>query len=305
VARTCILLLALLAACTPRPSRRALTITDDWGRAVALAAPARRIVSLSPATTELLFALGLGPEVVGRTRYGDWPPEARAVPDVGEGIGPSVEVVAARRPDLVLVYASAANRGAVSRLEAMGIQAAVFRLDLAADLDRAAVAIGVLAGAGAAARGFVAAFDSSLRAVAAARAPRGRRPRVYVDVWPDPPMTVGRGSYLSQLVRLAGAENLFDDVAASSATVSLESIVARDPDAVLVVATDTARRVDLAARPGWRAVPAVREGRVLVVDASLYARPSPRLPLAAADLAARLARLAPRAGSGAGRGAAP
>jgi iron complex transport system substrate-binding protein len=105
-------------------------------------------------------------------------------------------------------------------------------------------------------------------------------------------MTVGRGSYLTEIVRAAGAENAFGDVAASSATVSLEAIAARNPDAILVFANDTTRVPDLAARPGWRVVGAAREGRVIVLPWSLFGRPSPRMGEAAAYLAARLARLA-------------
>jgi iron complex transport system substrate-binding protein len=295
VARTLVGFLALLAACSSRPSAHALSVTDDWGRTVALAAPARRIVSLAPATTELLFALGLGRRVVGRTRYDDWPPAARAVASVGGGMSPSVEAVAARRPDLVLLYASAANRPALRGLTALGIPVLVLKLNLAADLTRAARLVGVLAGAERAADSLDGVFDSALAAVTAANAVRpGPRPRVYVDVWAAPPMTVGRGSYLSQVLAAAGAENVFGDLATSSATVSLEAIAARDPDAVLVVAADTGRAPDVTARPGWRAIRAVREGRILVVDAGLYGRPSPRMPEAAADLAARLARLRPR-----------
>jgi iron complex transport system substrate-binding protein len=294
VARTSVLLVALLAACASRPSAGALSVTDDWGRAVALAAPARRIVSLSPATTELLFALGLGDRVVGRTRFDDWPAAAQSVPSVGNGIAPSVEAVAAREPDLVLLYASAADRAALEGLTALKIPVLVLKLDLSADLTRAARLVGTLAGASRAADSLVAAFDSSLAAVRARTAVRpGPRPRVYVDVWASPPMTVGRGSYLSEVLGAAGAANVFGDLAASSATVSLEAIAARDPDAVLVIAADTAREPSLAARPGWSAVRAVREGRIIVVDAGLYGRPSPRMPEAAADLAARLARLPP------------
>ena len=282
--------LVLLAACTGRPAVLSLSVTDDWGRTVALAAPARRIVSLSPASTELLFRLGLGDRVVGRTHFCDWPPAAASVPDLGNGIGPNVEAVAARRPDLVLLYASEADRAAADRLHALGIATAVLKLDRSDDLRRAARLVGTLAGVRARSDSLVAAFDSALASVSAAARP-GRRPRLYVDAWASPPMTVGRGSYLSEVIRAAGAENVFDDVAASSATVSLEAIAARDPDAILYLAPDTSRVPDIASRPGWRSLRAVREGRVLVVDGSLYDRPSPRMPLAAADLAARLARL--------------
>jgi len=279
------------AACSRPPGGGAVVRVDDWGRAVALAAPARRIVSLVPATTELVFALGLGDRLVGRTRFCEYPSAARGVPDVGDGIGPNVEAVAARHPDLVLLYASSANRAAADRLAALGIPTAALALDGAADVRRAALLIGGLAGAARAADSLVAAFDS-LRAAVIGEGDRrrGPRPKVYVDVWAQPPMTVGRGSYLAEIVRAAGGDNLFDDVRASSATVSLETIVRRDPDVILELQSDTARVPDLAARPGWSAVRAVREGRILVVDGTLYGQPSTRMPLAARDLAARLAR---------------
>jgi iron complex transport system substrate-binding protein len=280
------------AACSRPPGPGAVVRVDDWGRTVALAAPARRIVSLVPATTELVFALGLGDRLVGRTRFCEYPAAARAVPDVGDGIGPNVEAVAARHPDLVLLYASVANQAAAARFAALGIPTVALALDRTADLRRAALLIGGLADATRAADSLVAVFDSLRAAVVEEDGRRrGPRPTVYVDVWAQPPMTVGRGSYLQEIVSAAGGDNLFDDVRASSATVSLESIVARDPDVILVIQNDTTRVPDLAARPGWRAVRAVREGRILVVDGTLYGQPSPRMPLAARDLAARLVRL--------------
>jgi iron complex transport system substrate-binding protein len=317
VARVSWIPLVVLAACTGRPAANKLSITDDWGRPVALAAPARRIVSLFPASTELLFTLGLGARVVGRTHFCDWPPAARAVPDLGDGIRPNVEAIAAHRPDLVILYASAANRAAADRLAALGIATAALRVDLASDLIRAARAVGVLADAGGAVDAFVAAFDSSLWASVAtaphgaggapkaagvsadssgarAAAPQGRRLRLYVDAWASPPMTVGRGSYVTEIIRAAGAENVFGDLAASSATVSLEAIAARDPDAILYMTNDTVHVPDLAARPGWRVVRAARDGRVIVVPWSLFGRPSPRMGEAAAYLAARMRRAGSR-----------
>jgi len=270
------------------PSSRAsgrVVAADDWGRSVAVG-PAARIVSLAPATTELAFALGLGDRLVGRTTWCDFPAAARSVPDVGAGIRPNIEAVAAQRPDLVLLYASEANRGALEELEKLGIHVAVMRVDRADDMRRAARLLATLAGRPAAGDSLVAAFDTALAAASVTAA--GRRPRVYVDVQSEPPMTVGAGSYLSEILEAAGAENVFGDVTASSAPVSLEAIAARDPDAVLVLRTDTTRGPDLAMRPGWRALRAVREQRVLVLPGMLYDRPSPRMPQAVRDLASRL-----------------
>src|SRR3989442_2189244 len=126
---------AILAACRGsehvRPPGRvaALTVTDDAGRTVALARPARRVVSLSPTVTELLFALGAGDRLVGRTTWCDYPPAARAVPSVGDGLNPNIEAVSARRPDLVVLYRSTLNETAARQLERLGVAAGVLRQD--------------------------------------------------------------------------------------------------------------------------------------------------------------------------------
>lgn len=281
--------LAGFAACAPKsraPAAPALRATDDWGRTVALAAPARRIVSLAPASTELVFALGLGRRLVGRTTWDDFPAEAARVRSVGNGIGPNVEAVLAQRPDLVLLYASEANRQALGRFAALALPVLVLKLDLAADLRRAARLIATLAGVPAAGDSLVQAFDTAL--AGATRPAPAAPPGVYVDVEENPPITIGRGSYLSEIIAAAGARNVFGDIAAGSGPVSLEAIVQRDPDVIVALVSDTTRLPRLAARPGWRAVRAVREGRVVPLDGRLYGRPSPRMPQAVRDLAARL-----------------
>lgn len=307
--RALISIFAVLAAAAGCRADRQVTspVTDDWGRAVSLGAPARRIVSLAPATTELIFALGLGDRLAGRTTWCAYPPEARAVADVGNGIGPNVEAVAARRPDLVLLYASEANRAALERFEALGITVAVLRFDLAADLRRAARMIGALGGAAAAADSLVAAFDSSLRDASGSIVGTHRPPaRIYVDIEGNPPLTLGAGSYVTEIIRAAGAANVFGDLPQPSAVVSLEAIVARQPDFVLAISSDTVRRREtIMRRPGWRSLRAVREGRVLVVPGELYGQPSPRMPAAVRDLRNRIAAIErtrsaqPGAGAGA------
>jgi ABC-type Fe3+-hydroxamate transport system substrate-binding protein len=112
---------------------------------------------------------------------------------------------------------------------------------------------------------------------------------VLLLVWEQPPMTVGRGSFLSELVERAGGRNLFADVASSSGPVSIEAVSARDPDLILTTAAGPAA---FATRPEWQAVRAVREKRFLAVSGSRYDRPGPRSPAAIRALAARLGELA-------------
>jgi ABC-type Fe3+-hydroxamate transport system substrate-binding protein len=260
-----------------------LHVVDDAGDTVAVHPPARRIASLIPATTELLFAIGVGKDVVGRTTWCDYPPEASTVTNLGDGITPNLEAILAARPDLVLLYNSTRNAEAASRLRAAGIAALRLNTDALADVDRVARLLGRVTGREAAADSVSAAFDTAL--AAASRPVRGRGPKVLLLVWEQPPMTIGRGSFLSELVERAGGRNLFDDLAASAGTVSIEAVAARDPDLILTAADGP---VSFISRPEWQAVRAVRERRLIQVKGSEFNRPGPRSPLAIRELAERI-----------------
>jgi iron complex transport system substrate-binding protein len=280
---------AVVAACSRGTSRPAIiSQQDDWHRTVALAAPARRIVSLAPATTELVFALGLGDRLVGRTTWCDWPAEAARVTDVGNGIGPNVEAVAAQRPDLVLLYPSEANRAAVSQLDALGIPTAALKQDAIADWQATVRWVARATGVSQRAESLLADFDRRLAAARVADTSLG--PTVFIAVGSNPPLAIGAGSFVSELVTLAGGRNAFDDIRGPSGPVSLEAVVARRPDVVLVLGPDSVIP-DVSTRPGWRSIAALRAGRVIAVDGGEFNRPSPRLPEAVRTLAARLAPL--------------
>lgn len=276
--------LFLLAGCgRPAPAAGPIHLLDDGGTDVVLAAPAARIVSLVPAATELLFALGAGSALVGRTRWCDYPAAAAQVPSVGDGMAPNVEAVAGRNPDLVVMYRSAGNDAAVSRLRGIGVPVVELALDRQADFDRAA---GLLARA----VGRPEAGDSLVRRVQldladATRPDTGRRMSVLVLAWSNPPIAIGAGSFLSEIISRAGAANVFADVDRPSFTVSLEAVVARNPDVILVVGDEDPPVAD---RPEWQTVPAVRERRFVRVDGSMFNRPSPRIGEAVRTLARAL-----------------
>jgi ABC-type Fe3+-hydroxamate transport system substrate-binding protein len=260
-----------------------MVVVDDAGDSVAVSPPARRIVSLIPATTELLFAIGAGGSVMGRTEWCDYPPAAAAVPNLGDGIAPNIEAVLATQPDLVLLYNSAQNAAVAARLRTLGIPGLRLNTDKLADVDRVGRLLGRLTGREASADSLAAAFDRAL--ALATSAPHGARPKVLLLVWEQPPMTIGRGSFLNELVERAGGVNLFEDVTSSAGTVSIEAVASRDPDLIL---TTTAGPAGFAQRPEWQAVRAVRERRFLPVAGSEFNRPSPRAPAAIRELAAKL-----------------
>jgi iron complex transport system substrate-binding protein len=277
-------LLAAGISCRPAVSTAGrLRLADDAGDTVAIAAPATRIASLIPATTEILFAIGAGQAVVGRTTWCDYPPAAKAVRNLGDGISPNLEAILATRPDLVLLYNSARNAEAAERLRASGIPALRLNTDALADVARVARLLGRVSGHERGADSVAAAFDTAL--AAATVSPVARAPKVLLLVWEQPPMTIGRGSFLNELVERAGGRNVFDDVAASAGTVSIEAVASRDPDLILIATEGPASFVS---RPEWQVVRAVRERRLLQISGSEFNRPSPRSPTAIRELARRI-----------------
>lgn len=279
----------LVLGCGPGGTPAAGPVVDDAGRTVALETTPQRIVSLSPATTELLFAIGAGQRLVGRTRWCQDPPEASAVPSVGEGLDPNVELIVARRPDLVVFYRSAANDAAIAQLARLGIATASVQLDGLADVARAAILLGRLTGDSARADSLVAAFRSALPHALAG--PDVSRPRALMLAWDNPPIVIGGASFLSEIVELAGGRNAFGDLEQPSAPVSIEAIAARDPDVVVVTSGDDVPA--WARRPEWQTVGAVRAGRFVVVSGTEFSHPSFRAPRAVERLRVALDQVAP------------
>ncbi len=263
-------------------SAGSLRLVDDAGDSVAVPTPAHRIASLIPATTELLFAIGAADALVGRTTWCDYPPAAAAVPNLGDGINPNLEAVLAAHPDLVILYNSAQNAAAATRLRRLGIGALRLNTDALSDVGRVARLLGRLTGHAGGADSVIAVFDTAL----AAATPRvsGARPKVLLLVWEQPPMTIGQ-SFLNELMERAGGRNLFADLRKTAGTVSIEAVAVRDPDLIL---TTTDGPAAFTTRPEWQVVRAVREHHFLRVTGSEFNRPSPRAPAAIRELAARI-----------------
>lgn len=270
------------AAETPQAHDAEVMLVDAGGRTVRLDAPARRVVSLLPSFTEILFAIGAGDRLVGRTTWCDYPAAARDVPNVGDGMPPSVEAVAARHPDLVVLYHSGPNVTAARQLESLHIPAVLVELDLLEHLGPATRALGLLTGRTAAAD----TLARELERIAARKPPPAVTSIAFI-VWDNPPIVIGGGSYLDRLAALAGARNVFHDIAAPSAQVALETITRRDPRFIAVLG-DSGVEPAFVARPEWQAVRAVRARRWIPLAGSLFGRPGPRAGLAVRDLEARL-----------------
>ncbi len=274
-------LLALaFAACAPTPDAAAPAL-DDAGDPLPPPASRSRIVSLIPATTEIFFALGAGDRVVGRTHWDGWPPEVLNVPDLGDGIRPSIETVLSARPDLVVLYATGDNRDAAVALRAAGVPVISLRIDSIAEFERATLLLGNAVGEPQRAQTVVDSVRRTLERVRKATSGRPR-PTVFMLSWETPLMTIGSGSFLSELVDIAGGRNVFGDLEGPSPQVSFEEVLRRNPDFILG-RPETAGK--LQGIPRWLGLPAVKEGRVLVMDTVVVGRPGVRLGEAAVSIA--------------------
>ncbi|MEN8374269.1 MAG: cobalamin-binding protein [Gemmatimonadota bacterium] len=264
----------------------ALRVVDDAGNAVDPAAAPRRIVSLIPAVTEFVVALGAADRLIARTDY-DTNPLLDTLPSVGGGLTPDLEWLVQRRPDLVIGWTDGTARTVLGRLRDLGVSVYAADIQSLADADSTVLRIGRLLDLREAAEGIVRDTRSGLDEVR--RAVDGMpRPSVLYVLSTDPPMTAGPGTFLHEVIELAGGINVFADAGARWPTISLEQVVARDPDVLLVPVGEEgfAHADQLARLPGWASLSAVRAGRVHEVDAELFHRPGPHL----VDVARTLAR---------------
>ena len=260
----------------------AIRVTDDTGAVVQLSAPARRIVSLAPHATELLFAAGAGERVVGVVAGSNFPPEAARLPVIGDVFALDLERIVALKPDLIVTWPYTTTPQ-VGMLRDRGI--AVFTTDprtidgIAADLERLGELAGTRSEAQRAATAFRAAVADATRTVA-----QRRRLRVFYQIWDTPVFTIGGGSLITQAIAACGGDNVFAGLALPAPTVSVEAVLAGRPDVIVAGTDGAARPTWLDAWTRWRELPAARDGNLFVVDANLLHRPGPRFAEGVAQL---------------------
>ena len=271
------------ATAAATPTAAPITVTDSLGRDVTLAALPVKIVSLAPSNTEILFALGAGDLLIGRDEFSDYPAEALAVPSVGS-LYPSVntEAVVALEPDLVLA-AGITSPDDVQKLEDLGLTVFTTRIagtidDIYADIQD----VGTLTGHTAEADALVADMQARVAAVQTATANIGERPTVFYELDatdPASPYTTGPGTFNDQLITLAGGENVGNLSTEQYFQISLEQLVAADPQIIVLGSFTYGGQTPeiVAARDGWADIAAVKNGKVFTFDDNLISRPGPRI----------------------------
>ncbi|HEY9054541.1 MAG TPA: cobalamin-binding protein [Rectinemataceae bacterium] len=273
---------AILAICAGNVFAQgsSLEAIDSAGAIVRLSKPAARVVSLGPAPTEMLFAVGA--KVVGVTSYCLYPPEAASLPKIGgfSAQSMSLEKILSLRPELV-VSSGAVHREIAQDIARYGIPVYVYD---PADFEGIAAgleALGRLTGNEARGKAEAADFRARLASIRKVLEglPESKKPKVFWEVYDEPLMTCGLSTFQHAIVEAAGGRDIFSDLKTPWPVVSSEEIVARAPE-VIMAADDHEDKLTLASlakRPGWASVPAIRTGRVVLLPTALVSVAGPRV----------------------------
>ncbi|WP_026164456.1 cobalamin-binding protein [Cupriavidus neocaledonicus] len=276
---------ALLLAALPATAT--VSVIDDAGQTVTLAQPARRVVSLAPHVTEMLFAAGAGDRIVGTVNYSDYPPQARAIARVGDNKALDLERIAALRPDLIVVWRHGNAQKQADRLRALGIPLFYSEPRRLAAIPDNIEKLGTLLGTDATARRAADGFRQqveTLRQTYAARPPV----TVFYQVWQQPLMTLNGQHLVSDMLALCGGRNLFAAEAPLVPTVSVEAVIAGNPEAMVTAGMGATRSdqplPDFEMWRRWKQVTAVARNNLFVIDGDLLNRAGPRVVQGAAQL---------------------
>jgi cobalamin transport system substrate-binding protein len=280
------------AATPPTPSQQATapavataaafpaTVTDFQNRSVTVPTRPERIVSIGPSITEFLFALGAGPRVVGVDDFSDEPAAASKLEKVG-GIKVNFEKVVSLKPDLVLSVKF--SDGTIEKLASAGLLVLVVDPQSAGDVARTAILLGRAVGSD----GETMARDIQKRVddVRSKTSSVTTKPRVYHEIDASDPtkiFTVGPGSYIHDLIEIAGGVNIAARATSAYPQLSAEEILRSDPEIIVLAAADYSAKPDqVAARAGWSAISAVKNKRIVTIAPNLINRPGPRVGEAA------------------------
>lgn len=265
---------ALLTFIGIASAQAAISVTDDANRTVSLSAPARRIVSLAPHATEMLFAAGAGSYVVGVTQFSDYPPEATRIPSVGSGVSLDLERIIQLKPDLVVGWNNGNAAAQLAQLDAIGIP--VYKSE---PYDFPAIALSIerlarLAGTDAIGQQSARAFRDRLHRLQATYQHR-RTIRAFYQIWRNPLMTLNGAHMVSSALRLCGAENVFATLPQLVPTIGMEAVLKANPE---VIIASSGEQEDVLA--GWRRFPgmkAVARGNLVLVEGELLNRSGPRI----------------------------
>lgn len=277
----CVATLAALLAGAAAASE--IRVNDDAGRTLVLAQPARRVISLAPDLTELMFAAGAGLRVVGTVEYSNYPEAAKTIPRIGDSALLDLERIVALKPDLILVWRHGNAQRQLDKLLSLGIPVYYSQSDHLSDVARALDKLGRLAGTEAIASTAASAFvarESELRKRYAGRP----LVRVFYQIWEKPLMTVNDIHLISDVMRLCGGQNVMGALNQLVPVISTEAVLEANPEVIAGATAEPNMRGNLDNWKAWPRILAVRRDNLFVIHTDLISRQTPRVLDAAQQL---------------------
>lgn len=286
-----LLALALALALLPVlavPASAGITVVDDAGARVTVAAPARRVIALAPHITELLFAAGGGGQVVGAMNYSDYPAAARALPLVGSDTRIDLERLIALQPDLLVVWQSGNTARQLEQLKQLGIPLFFSEPRTLEQVATSIERLGALLGTTPQATLEAGRFRTSIARLKARYA--GQAPvRVFYQVWDQPVYTLSDGHIIGDVIALCGGVNVFGGLKVTAPSVGIEAVLAQNPEAIFGGLPHDEADIGIAMWQPYQRLLAVQRKNLFRLDGVLLTRPGPRLALGAAQLCEKIA----------------
>jgi len=271
--RKALLSCALLVASCIATAHASRVVTDETGRTVTVPDHPHRVVCLVPSVTDTVFALGSADDVVAVSDYTTYPPEARKKPSIGSLVKPSIEAILSFHPDLVLGTSIPGSAETAAQLKSVGVPVYLVDPQGLPGILRSVKSVGEALNRVPQAAVLNASLNRRIAAVRA-RTLGKPAPRVLVPIWYDPIITVGKHAFISEILEAAGARSVTDDLSPDWPQISLEAVIARAPEALLLIRGGKVSIGTLQKRPGWDSLPAIQKGKVYYVESGIQ-EPSP------------------------------
>jgi ABC-type Fe3+-hydroxamate transport system substrate-binding protein len=271
--RALFLFTVMVASAGLLAARASRIVQDETGRKVTVPDHPHRIVCLVPSVTDTAFALGAGDDVVAVSDYTTYPPAALKKPSIGSLVKPSIETILSYHPDLVLGTEIPGSEETTAQLQAVGIP--VYLVD-PLGLDGILKSVSSIGDALNRVPQAVALDANLARRIAAVKAQTAGKvaPRVLMPIWYDPIITIGKHAFITEILETAGARSVTDDLASDWPQISMEAVIARAPEALVLIRGGKIPLDVLQTRPGWSTLPAIKADKIYYVSAAIQ-EPSP------------------------------
>jgi iron complex transport system substrate-binding protein len=264
------------------PSQQGKVFTDAMKRKVTVPQTVKRIVSMAPNVTEMLFDIGLKDEIVGVTDFCDYPPAALEKPRIGGYYNPNIEAILSLNPDLVVATPDGYSKERVEKLDQAGISVFLVNPQKIDEVLETMLTLGKVTGREDAAKQVVQALRARVQAVAkeVESIPEDKRAKVFYEIGQDPLITAGPGNFVDNLIKAAGGVNVASDAASDWPQYSVEAVIMKEPD-VIITAPHVLSQENTATQPSiwskYETIPAVKNGRIYQVNPDILLRPGPRI----------------------------